>query len=76
MYRALTNLDIVTRSIANRLLNKFREKITEDLLLTEEAETIKRQGKRKRSENKKKKKKNKRKLSNASAVSVSTTTSV
>lgn len=78
--RAGTMLDIISRRIAQRLTSSFTEKIAEDLILTEEAETIKKQVKMlSREETKKKKKhkkgKKKRKLSNASAVSVSTTAS-
>ena len=78
--RAGTMLDIISRRIAQRLTSSFTEKIAEDLILTEEAETIKKQVKMlSREETKKKRKhakgKKKRKLSNASAVSASTTAS-
>ena len=77
--RAGSALDIVARKISQQIQHKFSEKSAEDLLLTEEAEAIKKEGKFKKSifgEAKRKSKKRKKKKRRLSDVSVSTTNSV
>lgn len=81
--RAGSLMDVIARRVGLRIENSYSEKMAEDMILTEEAEQIKKQGKKARNQPSKKQKlkakhkhKQKRKLSNASTLSVSTTTSV
>ena len=82
--RITTVLDLAAKKVGEQLKEAYQQKMAEDLALLEEAEQVKKQGKKNREEIKTRDKlkvikppkyKKKRRLSDASAVSVSTTAS-